>query len=206
VEPELVPVPLPPPEPVPLPEPLPLPELEPVPLPPPEPLPEPLPGAVKVVVQPEANVPPVVMLPATLSSPLGEPELEPVPLPELEDEPEDEPDEELPVTVPLTVVMALSQLDDSLNVSCSCKYMELEDQLSLLDVGDVLFVSLYEDDVDDAAAVPVPLPDPEESVVSVSTPSSWLSVISVVAEDENDSVSRLLLAELPIDSLPFPPA
>ncbi len=83
-------------------------------------LPDPLPGAVKVVVQPEAKVPPVVMLPATLSFPLGEPELEPVPLPELVDDPEDEPDEELPVTTPLTIVVALSQLDVSLKVSCSC--------------------------------------------------------------------------------------
>ncbi len=60
--------------------------------------------------------------------------------------------------------------------------------------------------MDEAEAVPVPLPDPEELVVSISTPSNWLSVIRVVAEDENDSVSVLLLAELAMVSLPLPPA
>ncbi len=44
--------------------------------------------------------------------------------------------------------------------------------------------------MEDVAAVPVLLPLPIASVVSVSTPSNWLSSIVVMLDAENDSLSE----------------
>ena len=118
--------------------------------------------------------------------------------------PDPEPEPEPEVTTPLTIVVWLDQLDVSLKLSCDCMPMLLEVQLSLLDEGDVLLVSEYDEEVDDAEACPDPLPLPVTAIVSTVTPASTFKVVTVVAVDENASLSDRAEAPLEIVWLPLP--
>ena len=85
-------------------------------------------------------------------------------------------------------------------------FIDIDVQLSVLDEGDEAFVSVLDDDVDEAAACPDPLPLPLEAVVWTVTPLRTETVVVVVVLVENDSVSERALEPLEIDCVPFPPA